>query len=200
MKRIILLLIVVGIIAYMCSSKPVTIVNQKNTGKTIVAFGDSLTYGKGASRMQAYPAVLARSVSRPVINMGKNGETAVQAPNRIYEVFLEKPYMVLIEFGGNDLLQGVPFEKTVAAMEDMIDRVQRSGAIAVIVDTGGSPLMKRYSKAYKKIAAEKGAIFVPGILDGIFNKKELMSDKIHPNAQGYSLVADKVLKAIQGYL
>ena len=108
--------------------------------------------------------------------------------------------MVLIEFGGNDLMQGVALEQSLSAMARLIDAVQVYGAVAVVVDTGGSSLMERYSRAYKKMAHQKGALFVPGILDGIFAKRELMSDTIHPNARGYRLIAEKVEKAITPYL
>ena len=97
-------------------------------------------------------------------------------------------------------MRNVSLPQTVSAMEQMVDAVQASGAVAVIVDTGGSGLMKPYSKAYRKIAQEKGAVFVPGILNGIFGKRNLMSDQIHPNAAGYQLVAEKVEKAIKPYL
>ena len=70
----------------------------------------------------------------------------------------------------------------------------------LIVDTGGYYGMRKYSKAYKKIAREKGAVFVPGILDGIFTKNQYKSDKIHPNAAGYTIVAERVEKAIAPYL
>ena len=47
---------------------------------------------------------------------------------------------------------------------------------------------------------EKGAVFVPGILDGIFTKNKFKADPIHPNAAGYEVVAERVHKAIQPYL
>ena len=82
----------------------------------------------------------------------------------------------------------------------MVDQVQSAGAVAVVVDTGGYYGMKKYSKAYQKLAKEKGAVFVKGILDGVFGKTALMSDQIHPNAKGYEIVADKVYQDIKEYL
>lgn len=200
-KKLILILIVLAVLYYfLVPAKKTKIRNVGNAHTAVVAFGDSLTYGKGASAERNYPAVLERAIGRRVLNLGQNGETAVHAASRIGEVLLEDPYMVLIEFGGNDAMQSVPFEQTVAAMEQMVSDVQAAGAIAVIVDTGGAGLMSRYSKAYQKIAKENGALFVPGILDGIFGKPALMSDQIHPNAQGYSKIAVKIEKHITPYL
>ena len=200
MKKIILVFLALGLLWYFWPAAKPKIKNIKNPNVNIVVFGDSLSYGKGAAPEESYPALLERALGRPVINLGRNGETAVNAAPRIGEALEENPYMVLLEFGGNDLMRSVPFEQTLLAMSQMTDAVQQAGAVAVIVDTGGSSLMGRYSRAYKKLAQEKGAVFVPGILDGILGKRNLMSDQIHPNAAGYKIVAEKVEKEIKPYL
>ena len=198
-KILILLLILAGVYFWWGREKP-EIKNAGKTGVTIVAFGDSLTYGKGAARDQTYPAVLAELTGKNIVNLGLNGDTAAAAPHRLPQVLEHRPYMVLIEFGGNDFMRGAAFEQTLASISQIIDEVQAAGAVAVVVDTGGYYAMEKYSKAYKKLAREKGAVFVPGILDGIFGKKDLMSDQIHPNAAGYKIVAERVYKEIKDYL
>lgn len=200
MKKIILILLLGGLAFYMFGKEKIQIKNAGNAGLNVVAFGDSLTYGYGAPRGQSYPDRLARKISRPVINLGRNGETGAQAPARLEEALSQNPYMVLIEFGGNDFMRSVPFAQTVAAIEQMTEAVQAAGAVAVIVDTGGYNGMSRYTKAYQKIAREKGAVFVPGILNGMAAKRELMSDQVHPNAAGYEIAAQKVYEAIKDYL
>lgn len=174
--------------------------NLGNSGQTVVAFGDSLSAGYGAGKDNSYPAVLGRMINRPVVNLGLSGDTAANAPARLPQVLQANPYMVLIEFGGNDYMRSVPFEETERAIRQIVDEVQAAGAIAVLVDTGGYPGMSRYTKLYKQIAKEKQALFVPGILDGIFGKSKYKADPIHPNAAGYEIVAQKVHKAIKPYL
>lgn len=174
--------------------------NLGNSGQTVVAFGDSLSAGYGAGKDNSYPAVLGRMINRPVVNLGLSGDTAANAPARLPQVLQANPYMVLIEFGGNDYMRSVPFEETERAIRQIVDEVQSAGAIAVLVDTGGYPGMSRYTKLYKQIAKEKQALFVPGILDGIFGKSKYKADPIHPNAAGYEVVAQKVHKAIKPYL
>ncbi|WP_458402094.1 GDSL-type esterase/lipase family protein [Candidatus Avelusimicrobium sp.] len=200
MKKIILIFSVVVLIYFMVGNKKTTIKNVGNAGQAVVAFGDSLSYGYGAPKGQSYPDVLGQKISRPVVNMGRNGATAVSALPRLDEVLAENPYMVLIEYGGNDFMHAVPLNDTLTAIEKMVDGVQSAGAVAVIVDTGGYYGMNKYTKAYKKIAQEKGAVFVPGILNGVMGERGLMSDQIHPNAKGYAIVAEKVYKEIKGYL
>ncbi len=200
MKKFILAVLLLAVIVYMSGKKKPEIKNVDNTGANVVVFGDSLSYGYGAPRGQSYPDLIGQKISRSVINLGRNGETAVGAARRVEEVLEQNPYMVLIEFGGNDFMRGVDFQQTVQAVSDMVDQVQSAGAVAVVVDTGGYYGMKKYSKAYQKLAKEKGAVFVKGILDGVFGKTALMSDQIHPNAKGYEIVADKVYQDIKDYL
>ena len=199
MKLWILGLIGLGIIWYMWGHKP-AIKNANRPVQKIVAFGDSLTAGYGAGGVSnSYPSVLERLSGKQIINLGLSGDTAVNAPTRLTQVLAENPDMVLIEFGANDRIRNLGHEGAARAVAQIVDEVQAAGAIAVIVDTGG-PQMGAYTAAYKKIAKEKQAVFVPGILRGIFSKRELKSDIIHPNAAGYKIVAERVYKVIKPYL
>jgi len=55
----------------------------------IVAFGDSLTHGTGASDDTAYPAVLASLTRRTVINAGVPGDTTASGLQRLPGVLAE---------------------------------------------------------------------------------------------------------------
>ncbi|MCL2888362.1 MAG: GDSL-type esterase/lipase family protein [Elusimicrobia bacterium] len=200
MKKIVTVVVILCVSWFIFSmiTKP-KIKNLNNAGSAIVAFGDSLTYGHGAAQGEDYPSKLAKKVSMPVINLGVSGDKSMDGLARMDAIWEHNPYMVLIEFGGNDRMQQTSFAQTLSAIEKIVDETQAHGAIAVIVDTGG-PFMSQYTKAYKKMAKEKGAVFVPGILDGIMLDPKLKSDAVHPNAEGYSIVADRVYKAIEKYL
>ena len=199
MKKILVGVIVLMGLFYFLRGGKTSIKNFPNSRRTVVAFGDSLTAGYGAPVGTSYPDVLASKINRPVVNLGVSGELAVQAPARVQDVLDERPYMVLIEFGANDFMRQQSRQAAVDAVAEIVDAVQDYGAIAVIVDTGG-PGMGEYTKAYKKLAREKGALFVPGIMKGIFYKPSLKSDQVHPNAAGYAKVAEKVHKVIKNYL
>ena len=193
------ILLLAGIYWYFSHRQP-PVKNAGQPVERVVAFGDSLTAGFGAGGAKnAYPAVLEKLTGRRVINLGQSGETAAHAPARLAEVLAWQPQMVLIEFGANDFMRSYSQAEAVAAVAKIVDAVQAAGAIAVVVDTGG-PGMKDYSVAYEKLAREKQALFVPGIMRGIFNKGNLKSDMIHPNGEGYKLIAQRVYKVIAPYL
>ncbi len=78
----------------------------------MLAFGDSLTYGTGASLETSYPASLEKIIGYKVINDGIPGEETRDSVNRIsQELDKYKPQLVIIFLGGNDLLRQRPHEE-----------------------------------------------------------------------------------------
>ena len=174
--------------------------NYPNNNTDIIAFGDSLTYGYGAKKEESYPAYLSKMTGRDIINLGISGDTSAMGLARINEIEKYSPYMVLIEFSANDFFRKIPKQNTEQNLRQIVQNVQNLGAIAVLVDTGGAYPMEAYTKIQKQISKEYNALFIPGIMNGIYNKKNLKSDQIHPNEEGYKIIAAKVKKEIEKYL
>jgi acyl-CoA thioesterase-1 len=165
---------------------------------TILCFGDSLTYGTGASEGMDYPSQMSRMLGREVINAGVAGDTTASALKRLQDDVLSySPDVVLITLGGNDLKNGIPTKAAFANLKAIVESIQRSGAVVVV---GGLsfPLRDRgYGKAYRELADQTGAILIPNILDGIMGDRTLMSDPIHPNDAGYTRMAERFYHALQ---
>ncbi|MEW5758970.1 MAG: GDSL-type esterase/lipase family protein [Candidatus Omnitrophota bacterium] len=181
-----------------CESK---ISNLNSKGKNIICYGDSLTAGEGVEPKFSYPSLLAKEVNYPVINAGMSGESTTEGLKRIKTDVLEKnPYLVIIEFGGNDYLEKMSLEDTYKNLEEMIKQIKSSGAIIALVETRAGLVMGEYSSIYRRLSRKYNTILVPNILDGIFTQPKLKSDYVHPNAEGYRLMSQRVLKAIKPYL
>src|SRR5512142_926678 len=89
--------------------------NLDSRGTAIIAFGDSLTAGFGASAGEDYPSKLSAIIGAPVVNAGVNGDTTEAALARIdAEVLARDPRIVIVGLGGNDFLRGVPIATTEA--------------------------------------------------------------------------------------
>lgn len=181
-----------------CAKEEIT--NYPPKAGPIVAFGDSITYGYEVSAEEAYPALLEKMWHREVINLGVSGDTSLNAHARKEELKDLQPSFVLIEFGGNDFLKKVPQEQTQKALEDIVDYIQNLGAVAVLVDTGGHGPMNTYTKINKTIAKQKNALYVEGIMNGIFTDRSLKADAIHPNQKGHQIIADRIDKVLKKYL
>ena len=74
----------------------------------IVAFGDSLTFGTGASESESYPIVLGQLIARKVVRAGVPGEVTEGGLARLQDVIDEhKPKLMIVCLGGNDMLRKV---------------------------------------------------------------------------------------------
>jgi acyl-CoA thioesterase-1 len=194
-----LLFLSCAIISGGCAKREIK--NANSQGENIICFGDSITFGYGVSPTECYPLALAKMVVLPVINAGIDGDTSTEALRRLEtDVLTRSPRMVIIEFGGNDFLRKVPFERTVSNIREMVERIQAGGAMVAVVDISAGILMKEYRAPYRKIAFEKGAIFIPSVMAGIITNPQMKSDFFHPNCNGYKLIAERVFKAIKPYL
>jgi acyl-CoA thioesterase-1 len=182
-----------------CAKKEIKNIDSK--GKNIVCFGDSITFGYGAEPGGDYPSALTKMTSIPVINAGIDGDTSTEAIKRIKSNVLDRdPLLVIVEFGGNDFLRKIPQEVTLNNMREIIDTIQTQGAMVAVVDISTEMILKQYRSAFYNLAREKGAIFIPSILSGIITNPRLKSDFIHPNADGYNVIAQRIYRVITPYL
>lgn len=168
---------------------------QSKLNPTIVCFGDSLTQGTGSTNGETYPYFLQKFTNLTVVNAGIHGETSKQGLERVEEIFQFKPFMVIVEFGANDFFKKIPISTTKQNIETIIDKIQKTGAIAVIVSTEDTQL-PGLNKILIEISKDKQTPFISGILNEIWNDRSFFSDDLHPNSVGYKLVAEKVYKGI----
>ncbi len=175
--------------------------NIGSRGKNIICFGDSITFGYGVGPGEDYPTALAKLTPIPVVNMGIDGDTSTEALKRLESDALgREPLLVIIEFGGNDFLRKIPRETTLSNVGEMIEKIQGKGAMAAIADFSAGMFLAEYRSAFSRLARNKGTIFIPGILNGIITNPHLKSDFIHPNADGYKMIARRIYRAILPYL
>ncbi|MFC1837548.1 arylesterase [Thermodesulfobacteriota bacterium] len=171
------------------------------SGENIICFGDSLTYGTGAGRNKSYPAQLSEMIKKPVINAGIPGNTTTDALERLETDVLDRsPRIVLITLGGNDMKKRVNKETAFKNLKEIVEAIQARGALVVV---GGVKLLfwdRGYEAEYEKLAEETGALLIPNVLKGLVGHDDLMSDPIHPNAAGYTIMAERFHKAIEPYL
>ena len=177
----------------------------------IVTFGDSLTAGFGAEPGYSYPDFLQKDLDAAhlawrVVNAGVSGDTTTDGLNRLPEVLALKPRVVILEFGGNDGLRGLPLETTRSNLDQMIAGLQSGGARVVLAGMTlppnyGPEYISGFEKIYKDLAAKYKPVLIPFLLEGVATNPSLMQrDLLHPTAQGNEIVARTVLRYVKPLL
>jgi len=159
----------------------------------ILAFGDSLTFGTGAAPTESYPAILERLVGRRVVNSGVPGEVTGQGLSRLPELLeREKPALLILCHGGNDLLRRLDQQQTGNNLRAMIQLARDRGVAVVMIAVPTPGLSLSPPSFYREIAAEMKTPIEEKTLPTILSDRSLKSDYIHPNAAGYRRLAESI--------
>nr|MBV6630371.1 arylesterase [Oceanococcus sp. HetDA_MAG_MS8] len=184
-----ILLVVCG---YLLSCGRSTPPPDLSASRTILAFGDSLTFGYGAKQSQSYPSVLAELTGKRVINAGVNGETTSAGVRRISELLEEhRPDVVLLLEGGNDLLRRQSVASIKTNLLRMIELSQSHGAQVVLIAVPKPAIFGLSDhEVYAEVATQAQVFLLADVVSEVLSDADLRSDKIHPNAAGYRQMAE----------
>jgi acyl-CoA thioesterase I len=180
----------------------------------VIAFGDSLYAGyqlgptEGlAPQLQA--ALVAAGRPARVQNAGVSGDTTAAGRARLAFVLdnaSQKPALVVLGLGGNDMLRGIGAAETRANMTAMMEELQRRDIPVVLTGMLAAPnLGADYGRAFNGIftdlAKQYDAPLYPFILEGVLTKPELMlPDGVHPTADGVTVMAKGIAPLVAGKL
>ncbi|MEE9265313.1 MAG: arylesterase [Gammaproteobacteria bacterium] len=159
----------------------------------ILAFGDSLTHGTGARDYQSYPAVLAQRTGRKVINAGVPGEETARGLRRLPGVLDRyRPDLLILCHGGNDILRKRDPAVTEANLREMIRLARERNIPVVMIAVPKVGLFLSPADFYADIAADMQLPVEDDILADVLGDNRYKSDHVHPNASGYSRLAEAV--------
>lgn len=163
----------------------------------VLAFGDSLTHGTGADPATAYPARLSRLIGRPVVNAGVPGETTVEGLNRLPGALdAHQPRLLLLCLGGNDLLRQLDPAQTEANLAAMVELARARGVAVVLIGVPEPRLFGGVADLYPRLADRFGLAYEGEIFVDVLKNPGLKSDPIHPNAEGYRRVAERLAELL----
>lgn len=196
-------LVVVGAIALVAIAtyaftRPGDVANFPSDGTTVIAFGDSLVQGVGATPGNDFVSRVAAETGIPIVNAGVSGNTTAQGLERLEKDVLSKdPKVVLVLLGGNDYLKRVPKEETFANLRAIVSRIQEKGAVVILLGVRGGLITDNYDDGYEDIADEYDTAYVSNVLAGLITDNRYMSDAIHPNDNGYAKIAERVAPVLE---
>lgn len=165
----------------------------------ILAFGDSLTYGAGASAGHDYPSILGKLTTLEVINEGVPGEISSDGLKRLPALLDEyHPKLLILIHGGNDIIRKIPSEQITDNLKQMITEAKNRNIEIVMLGVPQLNLMLLNSADfYRNIADSQQVLIDLDTLPDILGDNSLKSDMIHPNDAGYQLMAKNIFKLLQ---
>ena len=195
MKKIITLLVI--LLASSCSDTTQKLTPLK-FNSTILAFGDSLTYGTGAPKGHDYPSLLSEIININVINKGIPGELSSQGSKRLPDV-LDKfhPDLLILIHGGNDLLRKLSQSELKHNLLNMISESQQRNIEVILLGVPEPGLLLKSADVYSEVATETNVPIDLKLLKNILGNKSLKSDLAHPNAQGYQVLAKGISQFLE---
>ena len=172
----------------------------------LLAFGDSLTQGYGLSAEQGFVAQMqawlgAQGEEVMVINGGVSGDTTAGGAARIAWSLSDEVDAVIVELGGNDMLQGLTPQEARANLSLILEEITGRGLPVLLVGLPapgnfGATYKADFNALYPALAQQYGALYYPNFLAGLDADqdreaalRELMQpDGVHPNAAGVARI------------
>ncbi|MEN8303192.1 MAG: arylesterase [Campylobacterota bacterium] len=194
------LLITLAFIALMLFFKKETSeVIKLNPTDKILAFGDSITYGYGESKNESYPYLLSQSANIQVINAGVNGDTSKEGLERLPALLEDSSIkLILLCFGGNDILQKIPLAEIKNNLKGMIQIAKQKNIGVILISVPKiSPLGLSSINLYSTLADEEDIELIDDVLVDVLSRSSLKNDYIHPNAKGYKYMADEIYEHLK---
>lgn len=191
----------IGFILFFCIScnKSEPMLNKLPEDALILAFGDSLTYGTGATKDHDYPYILSELTGREVINAGVPGEISSEGRQRLPELLDEyEPDLLILIHGGNDFLRKIPADQLRENLKAMLAEAKQRNIPVVLVGVPELGLILLHSaEIYSEIAEAEHVPVDLEVLPDILSSNALKSDMVHPNDQGYQQLAQSIANLLK---
>ena len=177
----------------------------------LVCFGDSITAGFGLQTGESYPDALQRDLDShgyhyKVNNQGSSGATTKDAVADLRSILLLHPEIVIVEFGGNDGLRGLPPDQTRRNLDQVLTALE-SAHIKILLagitlpPNYGQDYIESFEQVFRDMAAKHHTAFVPMIYkDLVHVPGAIQPDGIHPTAKGSDIIANTLFLVLKPLL
>ena len=182
-------------------------------GPRILALGDSLTAGYGLAPRESFvrqleAALVERYGAAVVHQAGVSGDTSADGRRRLSRVLTGlgvKPDLAIVEFGANDLLQGVSPDRMRANLDVILTELGRCGIPVLVAGMKAPPWLGGFTASFDAVfpalAQAHGAALYPFFLDGVVGNPSLtLIDGLHPNARAIGIVVARMLPFVEAAL
>lgn len=185
---------------------------QETAPLTVLALGDSLTAGYNLPHDAAFPvqledALRAEGYNVTVTNAGVSGDTTAGGLSRLDWTLAEgAPDVTVLELGANDALRGIPPAQAKDNLAALIEGLQAAGSRILLAGMLAPPNMgtdyaDAFNALYPALAKRYDIALYPFFLDGVAaNPELLLSDGMHPTAEGVAEIVRRIQPAVEKLL
>ncbi len=177
----------------------------------LVCYGDSITAGLGLPYGQSYPAYLQRMLDAQgyhytVKNLGTPGATTKDAVDNLQTVLRLHPAVVIVEFGGNDGLRGLPLAQTRRNLSQVLTALQKAHVRILLAGITlppnyGPEYIHAFDQLFRTLAAEHHVALIPMLYKNLVHVQgTIQHDGIHPTAKGSKIIAETLLPVLKPLL
>jgi acyl-CoA thioesterase-1 len=189
-------LVLSAALAAACGERPK--LERLSSDAVVLAFGDSLTFGTGASEEESYPAQLQKLIGRRVVRAGVPGEVTGQALERLPAALDEHtPRLLLLCIGGNDFLRRLGNEQAERNVRAMVKLARSRGVGVLLIGTPEPGFTVSPPAFYAGVAKEFRLPYEGGIIGQVLKDSTLKADPVHPNARGYRVIAERLAATLK---
>lgn len=165
------------------------------------------------THIESFPARIEQKINAAqldykVINAGLSGDTSAGGLNRINYWMSQPADVFVLELGINDIIRRISPQTTQRNLQGIVDKVKAKNPNIKMAMMGmqlpgiiPSAFASQFNAIYPALANANQMALVRFFLDGVAGKADLnLPDGLHPNAEGYKIIADKVWPVIQTLL
>jgi len=177
----------------------------------VLAFGDSLTAGYGLPPGAGFAPRLERALNDQgcnvrVIDGGVSGDTSADGLARAQWALNDPPDVVIVELGANDALRGLPVAQLQQNLTEIVATFKESGAAVLLAGMKAPPnLGDNYAAAFNRVfpavAKEQQVALYPFFIAPVAaNPALLLSDGLHPTAEGVDRMVEAIIPSLKRLL
>ena len=166
----------------------------------VMLYGDSLMAGYGLPQNENLTSELTRNFkesnpSLTFINASISGNTSKNGLARVDWSLGDKPNIVILCLGANDMLRGLDPTLTNNNLNEIITKFKKNNAIVILAgmlspESMGPDYQSAFDIIYPELSKKHSLIYMPFLLEGVALEKELLlADYKHPNAKGIEVIA-----------
>ena len=179
-------------------------------GRSLSAMATASPPGR-SGHGEAYPDFLQKKLDAQgyrykVVNQGTSGATTKDALAGLPFVLRLHPAIVIVEFGGNDGLRGLPVEESRSNLDQLLTALEKAHVKILLAGITlppdyGPDYIRSFNQIFRDLAARHHVAFVPMLYVNLVHVPgTIQDDGIHPTAKGSAIIADTLFPVLRPLL